>query len=270
MILGTILSALIGIGVHKLLKRSFERLITTHEETLAQTKNDLLAIASHQLRTPASGVKQYLGILTEGYAGELTEQQQVIARKAYNANERQIEIINQILHVAKADADQLAIDPLSFDIVEMTKMIIEELRPQAQQKDIAIRLTSPGRCTVVADERYISMAIENLISNAIKYSDSEKDIAVTITQTSRYTKVSVKDKGVGVKRSDIDKLFVKFSRIDNSRSRQEGGTGLGLFLAKHIAKAHRGDVTVTSRPGRGSTFTISLPKKITIDHKRST
>ncbi len=269
MILGTILSVLIGIGMHRLLKQSFERLIMTHEETLAQTKNDLLAIASHQLRTPASGVKQYLGILTQGYAGKLTDEQQSIARKAYSANERQLETINQILHVAKVDADQISIDPIKFDLVEVTRTIIDELRPQAQQKNITIVFESPRKCSVMADERYITMAVENLISNAIKYSDSDKTVNVTIAQTTRHTKVVVKDKGVGVKRSDIDKLFVKFSRIDNPRSRQEGGTGLGLFLAKHIAYAHRGDITVVSRAGHGSTFTFSLPRRSSKGYKRS-
>lgn len=269
MILGTIVSILLGIGVYRLLKRTFEKLIITHEETLAQTKNDLLAIASHQLRTPASGVKQYLGILTQGFVGELTEEQHAIARKAYNANERQLETINQILHVAKADADQISIEPMSFDIVEMVKSIIEELRPQAAQKDIVIHLTTPNTCSVLADERYINMAIENLISNAIKYSNSARDVTVAITQTTRHTKVIVKDRGVGVKAADIDKLFVKFSRVDNTRSRQEGGTGLGLFLARHIARAHRGDITVVSRVGKGSTFTLILPRRINIGYKRS-
>lgn len=261
MLMGTALSILLGVGLHRLLKGSFEWLVSSHEETLEKTKAGLVALASHQLRTPASGVKQYLGILTQGFAGELTKEQQAIALKAYNANERQIETINQILHVAKADADQLALEMGDVDIVQVIRDITANLHIQAGQKDITIRLDIPTTCHIQGDERYIHMAIENLMSNAIKYSHSGGTVEVRLTKNTRAVRIAVTDQGVGIADDDIDKLFQKFSRIENPLSRQEGGSGLGLFLAYQIARAHGGTITITSTQGKGSRFTLSLPRK---------
>lgn len=268
LLLGIGLSTALGIGLYRILRRSFNEMQQSHEETLIQTKNDLLALASHQLRTPASGVKQYLGILTQGFMGELTEEQQIIARKAYIANERQLETINQILHVAKADAGQLALDPGVFDIVELTRDVIEGMEQMAEQKDAIIKLSGSDSVQITADERYVRMIIENLISNAIKYSDTGRVVRVGIKQTSRYVKIGIRDYGVGIAPDDLKKMFLKFSRVNNKHSRKEGGTGLGLFLAYHIAKAHGGDITISSVPGEGSTFTLVLPYKYNTQRKR--
>lgn len=270
LLLGIGPSAALGIGLYRILRQSFSEMQQSHEETLMQTKNDLLALASHQLRTPASGVKQYLGILTQGYMGDLTEEQQIIARKAYIANERQLETINQILHVAKADAGQLALDVGEFDIVELTRDVIEGMEQVAAQKEAIIKLSSPDSVRIIADERYVRMIIENLISNAIKYSDNGRVVRVGIKQTARTVKIGVRDYGVGIAPDDIKKMFLKFSRVSNKHSRKEGGTGLGLFLAYHIAKAHGGDITISSVPSEGSTFTLVLPYKYNVQRKRRT
>lgn len=269
LLLGTALSFIVGFTVYKVLKRAFDEMIISHEESLMQTKNDLLALASHQLRTPASGVKQYLGLLTQGFMGDLTEEQYAIAKKAYNSNERQLETINQILHVAKADANQLSIEPQLFDLAEIVRDICEGMDTLAKQKNITLVPEVPETCMVEGDERYIRMAAENLVSNAIKYSHEGTQVNVGVVQTSRNTRLYIRDEGVGIDKDDIERLFHKFSRIDNPLSRREGGTGLGLFLANHIAREHGGMIAIESTLGKGSVFTIVLPNKFKGSSKKN-
>lgn len=259
-LLGITTSFALGGLVIFLMTRRLMRLDAMHRNELQRTKDELLALTSHQLRTPASGVKQYIGMLLQGFVGELSPEQESIAKKAFAANERQLETINQLLHVAKADADQLVLQKETLDLVTLTEQVIESMHDDALDHNTEIIIKSPKKSVQVqADERYLRMVLENLISNAIKYSESGKPITVTICGRKETALISVRDRGVGIEENDINKLFKKFTRIPNSLSKSVGGSGLGLFLAQQIMYAHGGDIEVESKPKRGSIFTISLP-----------
>jgi signal transduction histidine kinase len=225
----------------------------------------LLALASHQLRTPASGVKQYLGLLNSGMLGELSSEQKSVTQKAYDANERQLEIINEMLYVSKADAGQLVIEPKTFNLTALTQTVIDGFAEQASQKDIRIAFRTKRDYQVTADDRYVTMAVENLISNAIKYSYPSSTVRVGIASRGKMVSLYVKDRGVGIAKHNIEMVFGKFNRVDNPLSHSEGGSGLGLFLARQLARAHGGDVTVESALEKGSTFSMTLPKKLTVN-----
>jgi signal transduction histidine kinase len=257
-----LISFLLGGLLFLFLKSRINRLALTHEEQIQQTKNDLLALASHQLRTPASGVKQYIGMLQQGYAGTISEEQKSMLDKAFNANERQIEIINQLLYVAKADAGQLALTPISFDMHSLWNDVIEEQCDQAEVKSITVQFSSTEQKVMIeADKKMVRMALENLLSNAIKYSPENSTVIVTLKRGAGQVVSRVTDEGVGISQEDQLKLFRKFSRIENELSAQVSGSGIGLFLVHQIAAAHRGDITVNSSPAIGSTFTFILPVK---------
>ncbi len=259
-ILGILTSFAIGISVAYILLRRLLRLEDLHQTEIQRTKNELLALTSHQLRTPASGVKQYIGMLLQGFVGDLTEDQQLIARKAFAANERQLETINQLLHVAKADADQLVLDKEPLDLGSVTESVVDSMHNEIEQHDSEVVIRTRKPQMVFADKRYLRMAIENLISNALKYSDEGKSVVVTISGRSGQACLSVRDYGVGIDTEDIDKLFKKFSRIPNALSKSSGGSGLGLFLAEQIMQAHGGSIEVESKPHRGSIFSLILPR----------
>ncbi len=260
-LLGIITSIAIGVLVAYLMTRRLIRLDIMHQNELQRTKDELLALTSHQLRTPASGVKQYIGMLLQGFVGELTPQQETIAKKAFAANERQLETINQLLHVAKADADQLVLQKDVIDIISLTQQVIDAMSDVAQDHETEIIVKAPKRrmIYVFVDERYMRMVIENLISNALKYSEIGKPVRVTITARNDNAIISVRDYGVGIAESDIELLFKKFARIPNPLSKTVGGSGLGLFLSEQIMLAHDGDIEVDSKVGRGSIFTITMP-----------
>lgn len=227
-----------------------------------QAKDDLLSLASHQLRTPATAVKQYLGMILEGYTGKVDKKQLPALQKAYASNERQLETINQILYVAKADAGRLSIHKSAFDINALVNDIALDLSDtlEANQQSVVIERMRKKQ-KVYADEASIRMVVENLISNASKYSREGGRITVKTGTNNNEVFVSVTDKGVGIAPEDFNKLFQKFSRIDNDLSLQVGGSGIGLYIDKVLIELHSGRIEVDSRPNVGSTFTIYLPKK---------
>lgn len=245
-------------------------LMITRARTIANEKNrevqevkdGLISLASHQLRTPATGVKQFLGMVLEGYAGEVTGQQKTMLNKAYQSNERQLEIINQILHVSRADSGRLAINKERLDINVLIKSVLDEFRPSIRERNQRIIFKkSASKIMLMADKQYLTMVIDNLLSNASKYSKPHTAIHVDVSQNTKEIALSVSDKGVGIDERDIHKLFQKFSRIDNELSIEAGGNGIGLYLSREIVLLHGGTIDIESSPGEGSRFTVTLPKK---------
>ncbi len=232
-----------------------------------QAKDDLLSLASHQLRTPATAVKQYLGMILEGYTGKVDKKQLPALQKAYASNERQLDTINQILYVAKADAGRLSISRHLFDLNMLVDDIVLDLSDTLEENDQSIVFErSRRKIKVNADESSIRMVVENLISNAGKYSYEGGQIVVKTGIRGEEVFVSVTDRGVGIAPEDFDKLFKKFSRIDNDLSLQVGGSGIGLYVDKMLIALHGGRIDVISEPGVGSTFTIYLPRNGANNH----
>ena len=263
--LGSIFGGILSAIVFYVLEKRLSKVEEKYENEVQRSKDELLALASHQLRTPASGVKQYIGMLTAGIAGELTPMQKSIAEKAFDTNERQLQIINELLYVSKIDAGQLLIEPRTVDVTSTIQRAVDDLADSASQKEIAIVFRNKKPVDIIADSRYVLMIIENLVSNAIKYSYPSSTIRVSMKVTETKVFVHVKDTGVGIPADKYEQVFGKFNRIDNPLSYSEGGSGLGLFLARQLARAHGGDITLESKLEKGSTFTLTLPKSLTLD-----
>lgn len=261
---GSLVSVLLSAFMLQLLLKRIARIEHSYAAEVERTKDELLALASHQLRTPASGVKQYIGILTSGIMGELTPAQQQIAEKAYNTNERQIEIINQLLYVSKIEAGKITVRPSRSNITPIIQRIVDQSEPNAERKNVKINFRTKKEHYIYGDEQYYPMIIDNIISNAIKYSHPKTNVSIKVSERGDMVAVSVVDHGVGVAVEDQGQLFQKFNRIENPLSRSEGGSGLGLYLAYQLARAHGGDIEVRSTVGKGSTFTLLLPKKRSI------
>jgi signal transduction histidine kinase len=259
LVFGTLSSIFLGFAVFAVLTNRAERLQTFHQKELKKTKDELIALTSHQLRTPASGVKQYIGMLKDGFFGNLNEGQAAIAQKAYDVNERQLEIIDEILYVAKADAGQLLVTPEKTDVTKLVMILCENLNNRALKKQIELVCKSRRKIFANIDPKLAQMAVENLITNGIKYSYPGSKVTVRITSTAHEVRISVQDKGVGIAEEDTRGVIKKFHRIDNPLSQSEGGSGLGLFLANQIALAHNGRIDIVSKLGKGSTFTLVLP-----------
>lgn len=228
---------------------------------LNRTKDEFISLASHQLRTPATGVKQYLGLVLDGYSGKITKAQEHMLRIAYESNERQLGIVNDLLRVAQADAGKVVLQKSQVDFVALIQEVLSEEQAIFEEKQLNIHFVRPSdEVEIRVDRDRMRMVLENLINNAYKYTRSGKSITITLKNTKDAVRVTIADQGVGIRKKDIPRLFEKFLRIENPLSAQAGGTGLGLYWAQKIIALHDGEISVSSTLNKGSTFVITLPK----------
>jgi signal transduction histidine kinase len=260
---GIILSVTMAVILGYIVQARSRELNYLKKIDLQEAKDELLSLASHQLRTPATGVKQYIGMILEGYAGKLPKKQRDILSKAYQSNERQLEIVNQILHIARIESGRLILNKEDTDIKKMVREVISEQRSVIRSRKQKLHSSYERKLpTVNVDPHYIRMVIENLVNNASKYTFEKGEIVITVRRDKRDNSkvaIEVSDNGVGIAREDSAKLFQKFSRIHNQLSVSSGGTGIGLYLSKLIMEMHNGTIEVISKPELGSTFRILLP-----------
>ena len=233
---------------------------------LDDAKREFVSLASHQLRTPASGVKAYLSLLLDGLVGELTRKQELFVKKAYEANDRQLDIIDGLLSLASIESGKLTLHKEVANLNQIIRRCIPHHKLEAREKKqkLSIQL-SHTPLPVRVDTSHLQMAIDNLISNAIKYTPEKGKITISSRTTATSAYLEVVDSGIGIAKSDLPSLFQKFSRVHDPAHKTVGGSGLGLYLAKYIVDRHRGTISVRSRPGEGAQFRIKLP----LEHKRS-
>lgn len=244
-------------------RKRTERQRFDHLVELNRTKDEFISIASHQLRTPATGVKQYLGMILEGFIGEVDPNQREILTKAYQSNERQLRIVSDLLKVAQVDAGKVVLHKVLVSLDELITDILTEQRNiyKARKQKVLFDPVKNGHQAVI-DKDSIRMVLENIFDNASKYSPDGKSISIVLSENSTQIKIMVLDRGVGIDEEDRSRLFEKFSRIDNELSTKVGGTGLGLYWAKKIVDLHDGMIRYSSpKTGQGSIFSIFLPKE---------
>ena len=247
---------------YSLERKQIEQQRVQHLIDLNRTKDEFISLASHQLRTPATGVKQYVGMVLEGFAGELNDTQHTLLSKAYESNERQLRIVSDLLKVAQVDAGKVVLRRSHVDVVNLIRDVIREQQATFKSRHQSIEFQPPQEKIIVhIDEDNVRMVIENIIDNASKYSGTNKTITVELGEADNTASIRIADQGVGIDEEYWDKMFEKFSRIHNPLSTHVGGTGLGLYWAKKIIDLHGGDISFTSHVGKGTTFTILLPKK---------
>jgi two-component system sensor histidine kinase/response regulator len=228
-----------------------------------RSKDEFIALASHQLRTPATAVKQYVGMLLEGYAGDITPDQEKFLQAAYDSNERQIQVVNDILRVAKLDLKKIVLKKENVNIIKLLEGIIRDSMSQFNNRGQHVTFNkNSDNIPVPIDSEYLRMAIGNIVDNASKYTPEGKDVTISVSlPDERSISIIISDQGVGIPKEALDKLFKKFSRIENPLSVKVGGTGLGLYWAKEIIELHGGTINVTSEVNKGSTFTLTLPRE---------
>lgn len=232
----------------------------TEEVELEKAKDEFISIASHQLRTPATVVKQYIGMMLDGYTGTMTKEQLTMLKTAYEYNDNQLKIINDLLRVAQADANKIRVSYQRVNVAKLINEVVTSQRGSYQEKKLKLVFehpTSPVFCRI--DPLHLRMVVENLLENSQKYSSPGKLVTVTLTNMDKNIRIGVKDEGIGIAQNDLSRLFQKFSRLNNPEA-SASGTGLGLYWAKKLVELHKGTINVISDLGKGSEFTIQLPK----------
>lgn len=263
LVFGMITALLIALAVWLILRGRANEILLEQERGINEAKDNLLSLASHQLRTPATGVKQYLGMVLQGFAGDITKQQKSLLEKAYAGNERQLKTINEVLYLAKLEAGRIVLTRTNFSISQMIQDLVAEVQDDVSEKEhnLVVKLPKTHK-DYRGDEHMIRMAVENLITNAVKYTHAEGVITIRLTYGKENVQISVEDNGVGIPEDQQSKMFKQFERIDNDLSITVGGSGIGLYVVQNVVKMHGGEITVRSSPEQGSKFTITLPFEV--------
>lgn len=226
---------------------------------LNRAKDEFIALASHQLRTPATAVKQYISLLLQEMAGPLSKDQQRYLQTAFNSNERQLRIINDLLKTAQLDSSLYSLKKTKADITQLIAEVIEELSSTLELKEQTVVVEGPEFVEAHIDVDEMRLVLLNLLENASKYSYPKNTITIRLKVQKDKLLLAVKDTGVGVNKQDIAKIFDKFTRVDNELSDTVTGTGLGLYWVERIVDLHNGSIRVESQKGKGSEFIITLP-----------
>jgi len=227
------------------------------ERRVDAVRRDFVANVSHELKTPVGA----LSLLAEAIQSSSDDPEQVrsfAARMQMEAT-RLSSLIQDVIDLSRLQSD----DPLTRgEVVEIDSLVlraVDDVRILATAHDVAFILGEPSASLVFGDRGQLQTALRNLLVNAISYSPSDTKVAVDVRQSGQIVEIIVKDQGIGIPSHDIDRVFERFYRVDQARSRTTGGTGLGLAIVKHVCQNHGGECTVWSEVGVGSTFTMRLP-----------
>lgn len=232
-------------------------------------RGDFVANASHELRTPLASLVGFIETLRGPARDDGAARERFLSIMEEQA-QRMSRLIEDLLSLSRIELDEHTPPKDQVDLVQILRSTVSALEIQARKKQMRIRLELEGAPEVLGNEDELNQLFQNLIDNAVKYGRPKTDVRVVVEpvrmpsevsgrQDLAGIKVSVIDQGEGIAREDIPRLTERFYRVDKARSRALGGTGLGLAIVKHIANRHRGRLTIESRPGRGSCFSIHLP-----------
>ena len=218
-------------------------------------RRDFVANVSHELKTPVGAIS----LLAETLAGESEDEDRarltaMLTREASRVGD----IIDDLLELTRLEETDTTFDRLDVDSV--VQVAIEKVRAFADANRVEIAAVGlPSGLEIVGDQRQLVRALQNLLDNAVRYSDADQRITLAVEPLDDAVAISVRDDGVGIPRAELERVFERFYRVDRARSRESGGTGLGLAIVRHVAQNHDGRVLVESKPGEGSSFSMHLP-----------
>lgn len=231
---------------------------TTEAKRLEETRRDFVANISHELKTPVGAI----GLLSETIQGVADEPENVVrfASQLHRESERLAALVQDIIELSRIQ-DGAALT--NSELVVMEEVVAEAMdrcRIEAESRNLALVSAPAPDAKVFGDRALLITAIRNLVDNAIRYSNPGRRVSVGISSFESEIRVAVVDQGVGITSEQKERVFERFYRGDDARTREEGGSGLGLSIVKHVAADHGGRVELWSEPGKGSTFTFIIPE----------
>jgi two-component system sensor histidine kinase SenX3 len=236
-------------------------LLTVEDETeakrLEETRRDFVANISHELKTPIGAIS----LLSEALSDAADEP--AIVRKfsddLLKEAKRLTSLVQEIIQLSRLQSTDVIKNAQVIELADIIHEAVERNSVLADLRNVTISSDAAAGIRVLGDPEMLTIAVKNLVENAINYSDKGAQVGIGLRKKRGVAEIAVTDNGIGMTPEQQERIFERFYRVDPSRSRQTGGTGLGLSIVKHVAASHLGDIQVFSRPGLGSTFTLRLP-----------
>jgi len=231
----------------------------TKEKLIEKMKTEFVSIAAHQLRTPLSAIKWTIRMILDGDAGEINEEQRELLEQTYISNERMIRLINDLLDVSRIEEGRLLYNQEDARIEDVIDSVIEASQEMLRNKNMVLEVNKKETPKVKIDKEKIGVVIQNLLENAIKYTEQGGKIKITLDNDEKNVIFKIEDSGVGIPKSQQDRIFTKFFRAENVTRMETNGTGLGLYTTKNIVQAHKGQIWFESEENKGTTFYFTIP-----------
>lgn len=232
------------------------------KEQLGSLQSDFITLASHQLRTPLSGMRWMLELLTKPRTGPLNKKQRDYLAKIYNANDRMIALVNDLLEVTRLDQgdDQIYLQPT--DLVQVVRGLVKEKEAQVKEKHLTVAFTVEEEPfpLVMTDPNRIKQAVGNILANAISYTPTGGSVTIDLKTEGELVQCSIKDTGVGIPKDQQKNVFSKFFRGNNVLKFETVGTGLGLYITRAFIEASGGKIWLESEENKGTNMIFTLPK----------
>jgi signal transduction histidine kinase/CheY-like chemotaxis protein len=230
-------------------------------QEVSRLKSEFLANMSHELRTPLNAIMGFSELLKDNLAGPLTEQQrQDCLQTIHTSGQHLLALINDVLDLSKIEAGRMDLLAESFVVEPALREVLHVIQPLAMKKEIEISISvHPEDLTVYADKSKVKQVMYNLLSNAIKFTPAGGHVTVTARPDGKLVRVAVADSGIGIPREHHDDIFTAFFQVQSGDNREYQGSGLGLALTKRLVELHGGIIRFESEPGRGTTFSFTLP-----------
>jgi len=232
----------------------------TKEREVDRMKSEFVSMVSHELRTPLTSIKGYVDLIQTGEVGELTDVQREFLDIVKTNTDRLVELINELLDISRIEAGRIELRRKALDLPGLIHQVADTMHPQLRAKRQALTLElAPDLPPVSGDNDRVIQILTNLVSNAHKYSPVEGALTIAAHRVGAYVRVDVSDTGIGLSPEDQARLFSKFFRAQNRATQETPGTGLGLAITRSLIEMHGGQIWVDSAPGKGSTFSFTLP-----------
>lgn len=230
-------------------------------KALDKMRSDFVAMVSHELRSPLTSIQQHLSVILTGMVGNTTQKQEEILHKAKKKASDLIALINDLLDISRIEAGIVVQEKEPLQLSEVLQKTVDLMRSQAEAKNIILESSAVPQLPIInADRDNMEEVFTNLVSNAINYTPEGGQVTVEARTEGEYLCVEVSDTGIGIRKEALPRIFDKFYRVKTDQTRHIAGTGLGLSIVKGIVEAHLGSIQVKSEVGKGTTFTVLLPK----------
>jgi len=232
----------------------------TYLKEINQRQSDFVSMVAHEIRSPMNSVMAQIKVIQDGLAGDVTQKQSEILGRASEKMNGLVSLSSELLNMASREAGLIVLERTECDMAEVIKDQVDFHQPKAQAKKIQLELDPLSDFPpVLANKQSMEEVLSNLIANAINYTPEGGKITIAAHTEKHHLCISVSDTGIGIEKEDLNRIFDRFYRVKNEKTRYIIGTGLGLPIVKSIVEAHDGMIRVESKPNHGSTFYVYIP-----------